>query len=162
MDLADLQTPFGLGDNEVRPAENRVLRGGVAHNLEPKSMAVLLELARRTGETVSRDDLISAVWPRGYVTDGVLSRCISQLRGALGDDSKSPLHIATVPRKGIACFCSRCKSAPQRRVTGFWCCPSRRWLRMATTVTWPTASLSSSSPDWPLRWNSASCPELPR
>lgn len=63
-------------------------------------MSVLLELAARGGETVSRAEIISAVWPRGFVTDDVLNRCISQLRAALGDDPKNPAYIATVPRRG--------------------------------------------------------------
>ena len=63
-------------------------------------MAVLVELAGQEGRTVSRDQLIKSVWPRGWVTDSVLSRCISQLRSALGDDTKSPRYIATIPRKG--------------------------------------------------------------
>jgi len=63
-------------------------------------MAVLLELATADGNTVPREHLTEAVWPRGFVTDGVLSRCISQLRAALGDDSRAPRYIATIPRKG--------------------------------------------------------------
>jgi len=63
-------------------------------------MAVLLELTANGRDTVSRDDLNSAVWPRGYVTDDALTRCISQLRQALGDDPKEPAFISTVPRKG--------------------------------------------------------------
>lgn len=63
-------------------------------------MAVLLELVSKAGKTVSREDIVSSVWPHGYVTDDVLNRCISQLRLALADDSKNPAYIATVPRKG--------------------------------------------------------------
>lgn len=96
----DLDSGFTLGENDIRPGENRVVRAGVTHHLEPKSMAVLVELARTPGETVTRDHLLRAVWPRGYVTDGVLSRCISQLRAILGDNSRSPVLIATVPRRG--------------------------------------------------------------
>ncbi len=84
--MVDLKQGFSLGDNEVRPEENCVLRAGSTHKLEPKTMAVLVELAGQKGRTVSRDQLIESVWPRGWVTDGVLSRCISQLRSALGDD----------------------------------------------------------------------------
>jgi TolB-like protein len=63
-------------------------------------MAVLVELASKGRNTLSREQLISTVWPRGFVSDDVLNRCISQLRAALGDDPRSPAYIDTIPRKG--------------------------------------------------------------
>ena len=89
-----------LGACEIRPSENSVIKNGEVQHIEPKSMAVLLYLAANEKGTVLRDDLISTIWPRGFVTDDVLSRCISQLRAALGDSAKTPTYIATVPRKG--------------------------------------------------------------
>lgn len=96
----DFDKRFMLGACEIRPAEHCIIRAGDKHHVEPKSMAVLLELAVNSTDLVNRDDLISKVWPRGFVTDDVLNRCISQLRSALGDDPKSPTYIATVPRMG--------------------------------------------------------------
>jgi len=96
----DLEHGFTLGDCEIRPAEHCIFRNGNNHHVEPKSMAVLLELVARAPATVSRDALNAAVWPRGYVTDDALNRCISQLRHILGDSPKEPGFIATVPRKG--------------------------------------------------------------
>lgn len=100
MALPSLEDGFMLGDCEIRPAEHCIEREGDTHHIEPKSMAVLLELAASAPETVSRDSLNAAVWPRGYVTDDALNRCISQLRHALGDQPKSPRFIVTVTRKG--------------------------------------------------------------
>lgn len=95
-----LEKGFVLGACEIRPDEHCIINDGDAQHVEPKSMAVLLELAAHGKDLVTREELTSAVWPRGYVTDDVLNRCISQLRTALGDDPKSPSYIATVPRRG--------------------------------------------------------------
>jgi hypothetical protein len=63
-------------------------------------MEVLCVLARHQGEVVSRNELIDEVWKGTFVTDEVLSRAISVLRKQLGDDSKNPEYIATVPKAG--------------------------------------------------------------
>jgi len=96
----NLESGFKLGRVEVRPAENVVLVNGTASHVEPKSMAVLVTLADAGQDMVSRDELIAQVWPRGFVSDDVLTRCISQLRTALGDNPKDSEFIITVPRKG--------------------------------------------------------------
>ena len=95
-----LESGFKLGKVEVLPAENLLRLDGKTVHVEPKSMDVLLALAAAARETVSRDDLIRQVWPRGFVTDDALNRCISNLRSALGDNPKNPEYIATIPRKG--------------------------------------------------------------
>jgi TolB-like protein/tetratricopeptide (TPR) repeat protein len=96
----NLESGFKLGRVEVRPAENVLLLNGTLAHVEPKSMDVLLALAGAGQDLVSREDLITQVWPRGFVSDDVLTRCISQLRTALGDNPKSPEFIITIPRKG--------------------------------------------------------------
>lgn len=95
-----LKNGFKLGPVLVKPTNNALTVGEITSQVEPKTMAVLLVLARAGNETVSRDDIITKVWPRGHVTDDVLNRCISQLRTALGDSPKNPEYIITIPRKG--------------------------------------------------------------
>lgn len=95
-----LQHGFKLGEIQVKPSEGLVIVGGQPRHVEPKAMDVLLVLAGASQELVSREDLISQVWPRGYVTDDALNRCISKLRRALGDNSRTPRFIVTVPRRG--------------------------------------------------------------
>ena len=58
-----------MGPVEVRPAENLLVIGERTARVEPKSMDVLMVLARAAGQLVERDDLVRQVWPRGYVTD---------------------------------------------------------------------------------------------
>ncbi|MDH3451356.1 MAG: winged helix-turn-helix domain-containing protein, partial [Gammaproteobacteria bacterium] len=68
--------------------------------VEPKVMDVLVALAENAGEVVSRDALIDEVWHTTFVSDEVLSRCISLLRRALKDDPRAPRFIETIPRRG--------------------------------------------------------------
>lgn len=91
---------FLLGDYTVRVREGRLLgpRGEV--RLEPRVMNVLVYLAGRAGEVVLRSELIDAVWPRRVGADESLTRCISNLRRALGDDRADPCYLETVPKRG--------------------------------------------------------------
>ncbi len=91
---------FRLGPFEIRGDENRITGPDGESTVEPKAMAVLLALAGAEGRVVRRETLLDTVWPRGYVTDDVLTHCVVQLRRALDDDPRSPHFIATVPKVG--------------------------------------------------------------
>jgi len=95
-----LESGFKIGDREVRPREGRILGPAGESRIEPKAMAVLLELARNAPEVCAREEIIRSVWPRGFVSDDVLTRCIGQLRRALGDDSRAPAQLETIPKRG--------------------------------------------------------------
>lgn len=68
--------------------------------LTPKAFETLIVLLQHPGEVLSRDDLMKAVWPETYVEEGSLTRNISALRKALGDETGTPLYIETLPRRG--------------------------------------------------------------
>lgn len=130
----NLKNGFFLADVEIRPEENLLLVEGNTRQVEPKSMEVLLALADAGSETVSREELTAQVWPRGFVTDDVLTRCISQLRNALGDRPKDSKFIVTVPRKGY-------RLAQAARVEG-------HQSPLEGAVVLPFQNLSSSSEDY--------------
>jgi TolB-like protein/Tfp pilus assembly protein PilF len=96
---------FRLNGRAVRPASGEVEGPTGQVRVEPKAMAVLLTLAEAAGKVVSREALVQAVWPRGFVTDDVLTRCIGQLRRALGDSATAPLYLETIPRRGYRLVC---------------------------------------------------------
>src|SRR6516164_469843 len=66
--------------------------------LRPKSFDVLRYLVAHPRRVISKDELIKAVWPNVIVTDESLTRCISDVRHALGDASQQ--IIETVPKRG--------------------------------------------------------------
>jgi TolB-like protein/DNA-binding winged helix-turn-helix (wHTH) protein len=91
---------FRLAEWTVEPQLNSLERNGRASRLEPKVMQVLVCLVDHSGELVSKEQLIRAVWADTFVTDEVLTRCISELRKALNDDPKQPRFIETIPKGG--------------------------------------------------------------
>src|SRR5580765_8167336 len=97
---------FSIGDWRVDPSL-RTLSGvkGERH-LEPKLMQVLVLLAEHAGQVVSKERLLETVWADTFVGDEVLSRSISELRRALGDDSKAPRYIQTIPKGGYRLIAS--------------------------------------------------------
>ena len=80
-------------------ASRRTLhRGDVEVDLRAKCFDLLLCLARRAGRVVTKTELIAAVWPDVVVTDESLTRCVSDIRQALGDANQK--IVKTVPRRG--------------------------------------------------------------
>jgi len=84
----------------VQPELNSMTREGVERHIEPKVMKVLLMLASQQGRVVSKDELISVVWSDTFVSDDVLTRCISILRRIADDDPHTPRFIQTIPKVG--------------------------------------------------------------
>ena len=82
------------------PSDGTLSADGQRIRLEPKVMGVLLFLAERQGSVVTHDELLRSVWPGVHVSPGALARSISILRRALGDDTKHPTYIETVPKRG--------------------------------------------------------------
>ncbi|MCZ2095380.1 MAG: winged helix-turn-helix domain-containing protein [Anaerolineae bacterium] len=95
-----LEQGFRIGTFDVFPLEGCILGPAGRQHIEPKAMQVLLELARHAGEVRSRRQIENVVWPRGFVSEDALTRCIRQLRRALGDDPKTPVHIETIATRG--------------------------------------------------------------
>jgi len=91
---------FHIGAWLVQPSLDTVSCNGSRRHLEPKVMEVLVCLAKHSCETVSKEQLIRTVWGDTFVTDDVLTRCISELRKALDDDPKEPHIIETIPKRG--------------------------------------------------------------
>jgi len=63
-------------------------------------MRLLLCLAGHAGEVVSIDDLLNQVWPEVAVAPDSVYQAVTSLRRLLGDDSKQPTYIETLPRLG--------------------------------------------------------------
>jgi adenylate cyclase len=66
--------------------------------LRPKSFDVLCYLVENAGRVVTKEELIKAIWPNVIVTEESLTRCVSDVRNAIGDSGQT--MIKTVPRRG--------------------------------------------------------------
>lgn len=86
-DLAGRRWTFGPAVLDERTLELQV--GTEQVKLERKPLEVLLYLLHHAGEVVTKDDLAENLWPGRFLTETVLTRCISVLRQALQDDAKT-------------------------------------------------------------------------
>ncbi len=93
-------TPLRIGSWRVDPATGVLSRNGESVRVEARSMRLLLCLAARAGQVVSIDELLDQAWAGVIVTPDSVYQAITSLRRLLGDDSKQPSYIATVPRLG--------------------------------------------------------------
>lgn len=95
-----LSENFRIADWDVIPRRHLVRRGDVERTMEPRLMAVLVQLASRPGEVVTRTELLDAVWAGTVVQEDALTQAVSQLRRLLDDDSRAPAVIETIPKQG--------------------------------------------------------------
>ncbi len=91
---------FEIGDWLAVPEDSRLLRGSDVRQLEPMAMRLLIFLAERPSEVISRAEILDEVWEGRAVVDETLSRAMSLLRQALGDNAQEPSYIETLPRRG--------------------------------------------------------------
>jgi transcriptional activator of cad operon len=94
------QGTLRIGDWQVNPATGEISRNGETTRLEVRTMRLLLCLAEHPGEVVSIEDLLNRVWTGVNVSPDSVYQAVALLRRQLGDDSKLPKYIETVPRLG--------------------------------------------------------------
>ena len=110
---------FLTKSNELRTAE------GKAVDLRSQSAEVLSVLAARSGEIVSKDALMRAVWPDTFVTDDSLTQCIADIRRALGDDGHAT--VETFPKRGYRLNADPSDAADPIAVAGTQRARTRSW-----------------------------------
>jgi DNA-binding winged helix-turn-helix (wHTH) protein len=93
---------FRLAQAHIDLTRNQIEMAGKVQTMQPKAMAVLLELVNARGQVVPMDELLQRVWPDTVVTPNTLQRCIAQLRKALGDCSREQRIIKTHARQGYS------------------------------------------------------------
>lgn len=98
--MLDLESSFKLNEWTITPDRLLIADSNGTKHLEPKAMETLVYLAGHAGETVTREALIDEIWKDTYGSDEVLSRIISILRNQLGDSSRDPVFIETIPKVG--------------------------------------------------------------
>ena len=96
----NLKHGFYLEDRRIEPMAGLVTHAGQSVHVQPKSMEVLLQLAEAGGSVVERNEILDRVWAGRAMSDEPLTRCVSELRRALGDSRDEPGFIRTVPKRG--------------------------------------------------------------
>ena len=116
------ETPVRFEGFELDPAARSLKRDGKLLALTPKTLDLLMYLAAHPNRVVSKETLLSAVWPNAYVEESNLSQHIFLLRKVLSSAGSSERIVVTVPGKGYQ-FAAMVEAAP--------------------------AAVPKSGPDWP-------------
>ena len=90
-----------FGEFELAPVARSLWRRGEPVKLGSRAFDILIALASRPGQIVSKDDLTKLVWRGAFVDETALRVGISAVRKALGPDGDR--YITTVPGRGY-CF----------------------------------------------------------
>lgn len=111
---------------EVDLAGSELRKGGALVKRQSQHFQLLVLLAERAGQVVSREDIRRALWDNETFVDfdRSINFCVNQIRGALDDDPQNPRYIETMPRKGYRFI------APVTEVEGARAeaeVPARRW-----------------------------------
>lgn len=133
-----LRQGFRLGDWEVLPLRGVLRRDGHEEKPEPRVFGVLIALARRDGDLVTRDELVDELWDGRPTSDEPINRCLSQLRRHLGDKSRPHQYVETLTRRGyrlmqpVELLEPAADVAPPAEVPGD--VPAARWKPLAAVL----------------------------
>src|SRR5882757_5084502 len=89
---------YKIGEFTLDVSQGCLRRGDIEIALRPKSFALLQHLITHAGRLVTKDELLSKIWPNVIVTEDSLTRCISEARAAIGDTEQTA--IKTVSKRG--------------------------------------------------------------
>ena len=86
-----------FGDLVVDRAAMTVTRAGVPISLTPTELKLLVELSRRPGQALSRQQLLRLVWDHDYLGDSrLVDACVQRLRAKVEVVPSDPRLIRTV------------------------------------------------------------------
>jgi DNA-binding winged helix-turn-helix (wHTH) protein/tetratricopeptide (TPR) repeat protein len=91
---------FFLGEWRLCVHTNSLQRGDTKVELENRLVMLLLFFIDHQGEVLDKERIIKTIWQGKVVNDDSLAVAISHLRKALGDNSRAPAYIKTIPGVG--------------------------------------------------------------
>jgi DNA-binding response OmpR family regulator len=94
--------PLEVGDLVVDASTRQATLAGRALDLSRKEFDLLLLLAQRTDEVVSRREILNEVWHQAYGgSDRTLDVHLSWLRRKLGETAAHPVYLRSVRGVGV-------------------------------------------------------------
>lgn len=101
MQMPSKNKTYEFGDFRLDTRMRRFARKtGECINLAPKVFDLLLVMVESGGRVVSKNELLDTIWADAVVEEGNLTQTIFLLRKALGETSREPRYILTVPQHG--------------------------------------------------------------
>lgn len=91
---------ISFGPFRLLPARQLLLEDETPVRLGSRSLEILTALVERGGELVSKNELMTRVWPDTVVDENSLRVHIASLRRALGDGQPGRRYVTNIPGRG--------------------------------------------------------------
>jgi DNA-binding winged helix-turn-helix (wHTH) protein len=91
---------FRFGEFELFPVRRLLSRNGRAVKVGSRALDLLVALVERAGRVLTKNELMSRVWPDVVVEDTNIRVTVYNLRRVLGDDGHDDRYIVYVARRG--------------------------------------------------------------
>jgi DNA-binding winged helix-turn-helix (wHTH) protein len=91
---------YRFGDYELDTQLFELRCAGIPLPLEPKVFDLLAHLIRHRDRAVTKQELLTHLWPQQFVSDAALSYCIMAARKAVGDSGRAQRVIKTLHERG--------------------------------------------------------------
>lgn len=101
---------FSFGAFRIVPYARLLERDGLPISVSSRGFDLLCLLASRSGEVVSKSELMARTWPDVTVEESSLRFHITQLRRALGENRDGERYVVNVPGRGY-CFVANVERA---------------------------------------------------
>ncbi len=131
---------YNFGPFSIDVNAKVLLRGGEPVRLSRKAVETLLVLAESSGQVLTKDEMLAAVWPDRVVDEANLTQNIAVVRKALGAERGSPGYIETFAGRGyrlvgpVTLVEEPAEAEESHRPSVMPVRPRRSWLGPAATV----------------------------
>jgi predicted ATPase/DNA-binding winged helix-turn-helix (wHTH) protein len=97
---ADSEPSFSFGPYQLFPRKRLLLKAGQRLALGNRALEILILLAQRQGDIVSKRELMAHAWPGVTVDEGSVRVHVAGLRKVLGDGTDDSRYIINVTGRG--------------------------------------------------------------
>src|SRR5262249_36784995 len=94
------QQQLSFGPFNLAVTERLLTRNGSPVELSSRALDILIALLSSANEVVSKEELMSRVWPDTFVEESNLRVHMASLRRALGDGKDGARYIVTIAGRG--------------------------------------------------------------
>src|SRR3984957_12735200 len=112
---AQIKETISFGPFSLIVSERLLTKDGAPVELSARALDILFALLSNPNEVVTKNDLLSRVWPDVTVEEGSLRFHIANLRKALGDGQDGARYITTMPGRGYCFVAPISRSSDQER-----------------------------------------------
>jgi DNA-binding winged helix-turn-helix (wHTH) protein len=91
---------ISFGSFQLFPRQFLLLRDGKPIRIGSRALEMLIALVEKSGDLVSKEDLMARVWPNTFVEPANLTVQVASIRRALGDGRGGNRFLINIPGRG--------------------------------------------------------------